>query len=369
MSVGSGSPPAATAPEIVTQMTQRIVQLEQQVAQAKAQVVKKPPIPNPKSFTGESTGTTTGYTIDDWIDDVEKQLKHHNTYFTTDQAVIEFATTYLSGKASGWWKSSQEERRASGQQVTTWAQMKIAVRERFQPIEAATVARLNLDKMSQKGTVQSYTEYFYKQMQYIKDMSIADQLHRYMNGLKANIRAELIKQKPTTIHDAVIIANTTESWSNMSAATPKYTQRSYGGNYGGGSSSNGAAPMELSNVNQIIQQLNEDANGHSADQPAAASSSSSSSGSTPSYSQLLSIVQDLQKRQQSLSALFGSGNGGGSKNNRGGGGGGGKPTGDRPRVGGVTREDYERCRAEGLCINCKKTGHIARDCTSQNLKF
>lgn len=363
MSVGSGSPPAA--PELVTQMTQRIVQLEQQVAQAKAQTVKKPPIPNPKSFTGELTGTGTGYTIDDWIDDVEKQLKHHNTYFTSDKSVIEFATTYLSGKASGWWKSSQEERRASGQQVTTWEQMKAAVRERFQPIEAATVARLNLDKMSQKGTVQSYTEYFYKQMQYIKDMSIADQLHRYMSGLKANIRAELIKRKPTTIHDAVIIANTAESWTNMSAATPKYTQRSYGGTYGGGSSSSGAAPMELSNVNQVIQQLNDDAAGHGADQAAA----SSSSGSGPSYSQLLSIVQDMQRRQQSISALFGSGSGGGGPGNRNNRGGGAKPTGDRPRIAGVTREDYERCRSEGLCINCKKPGHIARDCQGQNLKF
>lgn len=350
-------------------MTQRIMQLEQQVAQAKAQTVKKPPIPNPKSFTGEVSGTgTSGYTIDDWIDDVEKQLKHHNTYFTSEKVVVDFAVTYLSGKAGGWWKSSQEERRATNQHATTWEQMKAALRERFQPIEAATIARMNLDKIQQKGTVQSYSEYFYKQLQFIKDMSIADQLHRFTVGLKPVIRAEVIKQKPTTLHAAIIIANTTESYTNMSGTAPKFTPRSFGGNYGGNSSSTGAVPMELGNVNQIIQQLNDESAGSGMEQPTAASSSSSSS-SAPSYHQLLSMVQDLQRRQQSISALFGSGNNnGGSRNNRSGGPG-AKPTGDRPRVAGVSREEYERCRAEGLCINCKKSGHIARDCPNQNLKF
>jgi hypothetical protein len=35
-----------------------------------------------------------------------------------------------------------------------------------------------------------------------------------------------------------------------------------------------------------------------------------------------------------------------------------------PRVPGVSKADYERCRKEGRCLNCKKKGHVARECTN-----
>jgi hypothetical protein len=371
LSVGSSNTPATANPQdIVNQMSARIMQLEQQVAQAavaKVPYVKKPAIPTPKPFTGEVTGTST-HTIDDWIDDVEKQLRHHNTYFTTEAIVIDWASTYLSGKASAWWKSTKEERQASEEQITTWEGMKAELRERFQPIEAATVARINLDKMTQKGTVQSYTEYFYKQMMYIKDMSIADQLHCYTRGLKMNIRAELIKRKPTTIHEAVNIANTAESWTNMTSSQPKYTSR-YQGSSSSSSSSSSGVPMELGNVNQIIQQLNEDGNSVQGDEQAASSAASIGGNyNTPMYTreQVLNMMQEVQRQRQfshSLNALFGNGNKNNNNNNR------SRSSGDRTRVPGVSREDYERCRTEGLCINCKKPGHVAKDCKGQNLKF
>ena len=325
---------------IAEQMAQRIVALEQQLARSKEHSVKKPTIPNPKPFTGETTGTT-GYTIDEWIDDVEKQLRHHNTYFVSDSIVVEYSASYLSGKANQWWKSTQDERRSSGQQITTWVEMKRELLERFHPIEAATLARMALDKMQQKGNVQSYTEYFYKQMNYIKDMSVADQLHCYTRGLKPLIRAEVIKSKPSTIHDAVILANTTESFLNMAQPQARYAT----GNrfFSPSSSSNsGSAPMELGNVNQQGNVNSDDG-----------SASSSSASPSVREQQLLNMISELQKGQvqQSINALFNK-----KKSIN--------------RIQNVSKEDYERCRNEGLCINCKKSGHIARDCTGNfNLKF
>jgi hypothetical protein len=328
-------------------MAQRIVALEQQLAQSKLQSVKKPAIPNPKQFTGEAIG---GYTIDDWIDDVEKQIRHHNTYFTTDAVVVEFASSYLSGKANGWWKSTQEERRTGGLPTTnTWSDMKREMLERFRPIEAATLARMALDKMQQKGSVPSYTEYFYKQMMYIKDMSVPDQLHCYTRGLKPFIRGEVMKAKPATIHEAVNIASTAESLQSMSQPQLKY---STGTSRFGSSSSNhsGGVPMELSNINQ---QGNPD--------DGSSNVSSSSSGASMSREQLLNVIIELQKNQvqHSINAMFNPNSNSNSTSN----------SNKKHRVPGVTKSEYERCRAEGLCINCKQPNHISKDCKNAYLKF
>jgi hypothetical protein len=41
------------------------------------------------------------------------------------------------------------------------------------------------------------------------------------------------------------------------------------------------------------------------------------------------------------------------------------------KVPGISKEEYERCRKEGLCLKCKQSGHLARDCTKavQRLKW
>jgi hypothetical protein len=39
-----------------------------------------------------------------------------------------------------------------------------------------------------------------------------------------------------------------------------------------------------------------------------------------------------------------------------------------PRIPGITAEEYFRCRAEQLCLKCKKPGHIARNCNSNNFQ-
>lgn len=353
-SLSMSAPSGSNSNMIVDQMAQRIVALEQQVlANSKVSVpsVKKPAIPNPKQFTGETTGT---YTIDEWIDDVEKQIRHHNSYFVSDAIVVDWASSYLSGKANGWWKSTQEERRVNGQLINTWVEMKRELLERFHPIEAATLARMALDKMQQKGTVQSYTEYFYKQMNYIKDMSVSDQLHCYTRGLKVLIRGEVLKAKPTTIHEAVNIANTAESLLNMAQPHPKYTTGNRFHGTSSSSSSHGTSvPMELSNVNQHGTSSADDGS-----QVENGSSSSSSTATSLREQQLLNIISELQKGQvqRSINAMFNNKNSNSKRNAN--------------RIPNVSKEDYERCRSEGLCINCKKSGHIARDCTNNfSLKY
>ena len=74
---------------------------------------------------------------------------------------------------------------------------------------------------------------------------------------------------------------------------------------------------------------------------------------------MIKELQAKQRVQDSVNAMFKS-----SSSNRGGGGGSGS------RVPNVSKEDYERCRREGRCLNCKQKDHVARDCkNSHSLKW
>lgn len=364
------------------QYAQRIAILEAQLKAAASKVAaatpvaKKPSIPAPKPFTGE-VSSSAGNTIDEWIDDIERQFRHHKEYFATEQLALEYASNYLSGKASGWWKSTQEAHTKDGSPIVTWEAMKRELRERFQPIEAAQVARMALDRMTQKGSVSSYTEYFYKQMNYIKDMSMADQLHIYIRGLKPGIKSEVMKLKPESIQEVVLAATKTEAWMYMSA--PGSRDRStYGSSShyrGGASSSSGSAPMELSNINQ-----DDDASSLVSDPHFDVASNANDAPLTAREHQLLALLRDMKAKdavQQSIHALFkssaSSSSASSAKSNR-------RPFGGNNRRSGasaaasmvpnVSRDDFTRCWKDKLCLNCKQPGHMARDCKNEfSLKF
>ena len=66
---------------------------------------------------------------------------------------------------------------------------------------------------------------------------------------------------------------------------------------------------------------------------------------------LLAMMQEMQKNQQQLSAMFRDGTQ--RKNTKG------------VKVPDVTAEDLKVCRERNLCLKCKKAGHFARDCKYQ----
>jgi hypothetical protein len=80
----------------------------------------------------------------------------------------------------------------------------------------------------------------------------------------------------------------------------------------------------------------------------------------PTQQQLMAKVQALERlsmaQQQSLNALAGRGATAASS-----------PGG---KVANVSKADFERCRKENRCLNCKEVGHVARVCTNAfRLKF
>jgi hypothetical protein len=73
------------------------------------------------------------------------------------------------------------------------------------------------------------------------------------------------------------------------------------------------------------------------------------------------MMQELRTQQHALAAAFQKRSGNTNTKGRSAG----------TKVPGVTKEEFERCRKEGLCLKCKEAGHLARDCAKsvQPLKW
>ena len=310
------------------------------VARARPAHVSKPRIPDPSIFTGK-----TGAFVEEWLSQVQKQFDFHSEYFTTDAARIKYALSFVLSPVVAWYKSCE-----SVEPIDTWAAFVAALLERYQPISASITARTNLDRLVQTGSVTGYSAMFQSNLNSIKDMSSADQVHQFIRGLKQVLKFEVVKQHPTNIHDAINIAITAEAHivpMSGNSASSGFTHRPSRSGYSGSGGASGA-PMDL-NVIGAEPNLEE----HVPDRP-------QQSAGSPSTAELLSIVRDLQSRvqsQHSLNAMFG-----GQDRRRHGGSSASSSSG--PKVPGISRDDYERCRREGVCIKCKQTGHIAANCVN-----
>ena len=109
--------------------------------------------------------------------------------------------------------------------------------------------------------------------------------------------------------------------------------------------------MDLNNIEFDSMDAEEKYGGAEAFEPdVGASAMAPSSGDSGPSSSMLAMMQEMRAEQQRLFAMIR----------------------DRPRsktpsakVPNVTAEEVRICRERGLCIKCKKPGHLARDCKHQ----
>ena len=294
----------------------------------------QPKIPVPHEFKGE-----IGSAVEDWLLIVNRYMKFLPEAFASEQKKIVWAEMYLSTGVTTWLNSTRAELAADGTTIDTWTHFESVLRGRYQPLEAGVFARQRLDKMVQTGSVSAYNEYFQKTMQYLPHMHVDDRIHHYIKGLKDAVRGEVVRRAPKAIHEAMHYAIGTEAYGKQSypASTSRFQRGSSHGNHTGGSSS--SSQMDISNINESGP-LEDDR-----DPPPSPSSSA-----TP---QLLALEQKMDR----LFAMFKSNSSakGGHKSQ--------SSSGNSSRVDGVTKEEYFKCREKNVCLRCKDSGHVARDCT------
>ena len=311
------------------QQNQYIAQQLQQTAQSQASpsVVSLPRIRQPNVFKGDM-----GFVVDDWISELEQQFAYYTDKFADGSSKVKYALAFLSGPAVHWW---EHEPASKAMQLPSWEEFKQLLHGRFRPVQAAMIARQRLDKLRQRQgqSVNHFASLVQTIMTPISDMSEADQVHKFVNGLLTPIQAKVWERHPKSLKEAIDFAVSVEAMGNYgrAAMAPPNSYSSYGRSSASASSS---APMDISNVNLPNDADNSKDNAESSDPMSA-------------------LVSKMEAMEQRLNAMFKGASGsrtfggtGGAKKNR---------------VAGLTAEDLADCRARGLCFRCKRSGHFKND--------
>lgn len=352
----SSAPPAFTI--TAQEAMERIASLEASNAQGHALVaqlqaklqasgvrsahVKVPPIP---SFNG-----AVGFGVDNWLRSLTKHFVFYGTStFPDDVSRIRLAVMYLEGPAMDWWEHEPHK-----EQIVDWAEFVARLHSRFRPMQAATVARHRIAALKQTGSASAYANVFQKELTPITDMSPADKIFFFRQGLKPALAQKVLEKNPKTLHEAMDIAITADA--NFRGSAMLSGARSFTGNSSYRGASSGEAAMDLSNI----------ASGDTEDEIAMPTfheeEPESASSAMPAaflreYQEMKAAIQKLtaqQRVQQSLSAVVGHHSKGGKKSS----------SSKGARVPGISNDEFRRCWDNRLCLLCKKPDHIASNCPS-----
>ena len=211
------------------------------------------------------------------------------------------------------------------------------------------IARQSLDSFVQRGSVQSYTDHFYQCMNFITDMGMTDQIHRYTSGLKQEIKSKVIEAKVTTIHDAVNEAHSAESYLGLSRGSSsgsfkggRFPQRAWSA---AGSSSSTSSAMDINTMGSF-EAFEEEPQSHRND---------SASYRERQLQSQLDALMSQQKMDSSINAMFERHKSSGRHPSS-------SASSSFARVADVSKEDFNRCRAENRCLQCHEVGHVANGC-------
>ena len=318
------------------------LQAKLQASGARTAHVKVPPIP---SFSG-----AVGFGVDNWLRSLTKHFVFYGTStFPDDASRIRLAVMYLEGPAMDWWEHEPRK-----EQIVDWAEFVARLHSRFRPMQAATVARHRIASLKQTGSASAYANIFQKELTPITDMSPADKIFFFRQGLKPALAQKVLEKNPKTLHEAMDIAITADA--NFRGSVMLSGARSYTGNssHRGGTSSNETA-MDLSNL------ASGEAEEDDVAMPTFHEDESESASSMPAaflreYQEMKAAIQRLtaqQRVQQSLSAVVGHHSKGGKKSSS---------SSKGARIPGISTDEFRRCWDNRLCLLCKKPDHIAANC-------
>jgi hypothetical protein len=318
--------------------------VQQQAAAAAASRVKVPTVPQ---FRGE-----IGFSVDGWL---RRLVKHFEFYgevnFPHDESRIKYAVMFLEGAAMDWWDGLTV---ADKNKITTWELFVETLYSRFRPMQAATVARIRLAGLKQTGSVAAFINIFQKELTPIRDMSVSDQLHYFRQGLKPQIAQRVLEKLPKSLHEAMDIAILADAHLSKSGINAPQYYQSY--NRTGASSSRPAASgngdaMDISNITTVgvgedsVRFHREEDDSPPPTDPASV---------LREYNRMKVELKKFQA-QAAISALgsaAAASSSSSSSSNR-----------SSTRIP-VSKEEFDYCWKNRLCLKCKKPNHAARDCRS-----
>ena len=311
--------------------------------------------PKPPPLAQFSGAAGMGSQVDTWLRSVKKQIDWYgSTQFPDEKSKIRFATAHLESTALEWWDSIEDK-----DAIVTYEDFVQRLHDRYRPRLIADKARHGLAELRQTGSVSSLCHRMLTLLTYVPTMHEEDKIFIFKRALDKQIAAKVAEKEPSSLHEAMEVAVLQEQYVGRSTnKAGSYVSNFHRGGFHRGASaasSSGSAPMEVNHVGWDPAAEADIINNNNASDDVAVADRDD-----PPVHQLLAMMQELKVQNHALASAF---------QKRALNGGPRKFSGNK--VPGISKEEYERCRKEGLCLKCKQSGHLARDCTKavQRLKW
>jgi len=160
----------------------------------------------PRAFLGKRDE----FEVRTWIYQVKQYLALvdvGNENPLSAETKISFAATFFSGTAAAWWYTLV----GTNTIPTTWEEFENALIAEFVPFDSVQRSRDKLRRLVQRTSVTSYLAEFRNIILTIPGMSEGEKVDRFSQGLKPNIRLEVMKAGAQTMTDASKIALNVDS--------------------------------------------------------------------------------------------------------------------------------------------------------------
>lgn len=188
----------------------------------------------------ESYGGKRDYlSVSTWIFKMEQYFHLVGMFkpgmLATDASRIMFASTFLVESAAIWWFTLAQ----TNTTPDTWTKFCDAIRSEFVPADYLRCGRDRLRKLKQTKSVSRYLAEFRNIILTLSDITEGEQLDKFVQGLKQEIRLEVLKSTASTFEEVSRIALRIDSamWNSRDV---KYGSSS--------TTDNGVTPMEIGNL-------------------------------------------------------------------------------------------------------------------------
>jgi hypothetical protein len=184
---------------IITTLQTQIQELQARLAQVAPVTTSSNVKPSkPEPFTGKR-----GESIDAWIFQVEQYMFISKV---EESQRIMLAASFLKEHAALWWRNVYQENAQNGT-TWTWHDFALNLRTQFRPVNATKLARDRLANLRQTQSVQAYVHAYRSLILDIPDMAENEKLDRFVRGLKERVRKEVELRDPTSLDEAIKIAD------------------------------------------------------------------------------------------------------------------------------------------------------------------
>lgn len=199
----------------VTHLKQQLFAFQQQERKLEPSTPRgaTPRVPKPDSFNGKGD-------VRSWVWSLEQ---YFSTVGVDDSSRPQYAVNLLRGCAATWMRSI-----TPNGALPSWTSLREGLIKTFAPISEEQNARDRLSSLKQRQSVSQYASTFRQILLLLPDMSVSDRIDRFARGLKLPIAREIYLRAPTTLEEAIRIADRYDSvsWKLRPRGQPNFSQGS-----------------------------------------------------------------------------------------------------------------------------------------------